>query len=93
MKYDESQVMSHASGYLYYSLSGAWHDGTLLAVLYEEILQVLLETLLNKLKELYRMKLIPKKIVNNLRNFINENKDNIKNKGQVYLMPKIKKDY
>ncbi|WP_162146967.1 hypothetical protein [Acholeplasma granularum] len=93
MKYDESQVMSHASGYLYYSLSGAWYDGTQLAVLYEEILQVLLETLLNKLKELYRMKLIPKKIVNYLRNFINENKDNIKNKGQVYLMPKIKKDY
>lgn len=27
MKYDESQAMSHASGYLYNCLTGAWSDG------------------------------------------------------------------
>ena len=93
MKYDESQAMSHASGYLYYCLSGAWYDGTLLAVLYEELLQVLLSKLMIKLKDLQKRTLLPKTIVNYLRNFIKDNRAYIDNKKQIYLMPKVKKNY
>lgn len=93
MKYDESQAMSHASGYLYYCLSGAWYDGTLLAILYEELLQVLLSKLMIKLKDLQKRTLLPKTIINYLRNFIKDNRTYIDNKKQIYLMPKVKKNY
>lgn len=93
MKYDESQAMSHASGYLYYCLSGAWYDGTMLAILYEEILHFLLTKLLNKLKDLQKQNLLSKTIINYLRNLIKENRTYIDSKKQIYLMPKVKKNY
>lgn len=93
MKYDESQAMSHASGYLYYCLSGAWYDGNLLAYLYDELLQVLLTKLHKRLQILYIENKIEKTMINFLRNFINENKDFIARKKQIYLMPKVKKNY
>lgn len=93
MKYDESQAMSHASGYLYYCLSGAWYDGTLLAVLYEEILQVLLNKLLIKLNNLYKENLLPKTMINYLRNFLKDNRTYINKKKSIYLMPKVGKNY
>lgn len=93
MKYHESQAMSHASGYLYYCLDGAWHDGTLLAVLYEEILQILLEKLVVKLTNLYKQGVLSKTIINFLRNFLKDNRTYISRKRSIYLMQKVKKMY
>lgn len=93
MKYDESQAMSHASGYLYYSLSGAWYDGNFLAILYDELLHILLKKLLNKFVDMYKNEKISKTIVNFLRNFIKDNSDYIEKKKMIYLMPKVPKNY
>lgn len=93
MKYDESQKMSHATGYLYYALPGAWDDGNVLAYLFEELFQLLLYKLLNKLESLYKDKLISKKSVNFLRNFLKQNEDYIDKKRDLYLFPRVAKTF
>ena len=65
-----------------------------LAVLSEELLQLLLNKLLNKLHLLYKSNIISSKmIVNYLRNFIKENRKYIDDKTPIYLMPKVNKDF
>lgn len=93
MKYDESQVMSHATGYLYYSLTGAWSDGNVIAYLYDELVQLLLKKLLCNLKELHKNKKIDKSILNWLRNFIKDNEKYVLEKRELYLMPKVQKTF
>ena len=65
----------------------------MLAILYEEILHFLLTKLLNKLKNLQKQNLLSKTIINYLRNLIKENRTYIDSKKQIYLMPKVKKNY
>lgn len=92
LKYDESQVMSHSTGYLYNSTSGAWSDGTNLSFLFDELLNALIKKIHIIFMDLHSKRKIDKSIVNYLRNLIKKNNEIIKNKKGLFLLPKKQKN-
>lgn len=91
MKYDESQNMSHANGYMFFSPTGAWIDGQNVALYSEKILNSILEMFVKNEKHSEMTQF--KTARNIVRNYIKKVQPMIDFKFRFFSSPKINKDF
>jgi len=91
MKYDESQNMSHANGYMLFAPTGAWIDGQNLSVYSDFILNRILDLFLEKEKE--RRNDNKKTVRNVIRNYIKKSEKILQQKHAFFASPKIPKNF
>lgn len=90
MKLKESQIMSHASGYMFFTTTGAWVDGCNMLLFMDEYLKNIMKSFL----EVYRLEDNRNKtIVNLIRNFLKDNESLLKNKHALLSLPKSQKNF
>ena len=91
LKYDESQNMSHANGYMFFTPKGAWEDGLNVALYVDLVLEKILEVFLITEK---KNSISGNKTSRNIiRNYVKKMKPLIALKGKFFASPKINKDF
>jgi hypothetical protein len=92
MLYEESQIMSHATGYLYFANTGAWMDGQYLGYYIHKFMQISIERLCEVLSsEEMKTKLAGKTMRNITRNFLKNTKERVAVYGKMLQIPKTSK--
>jgi hypothetical protein len=91
MKYDESQIMSHANGYMFFAPAGSWVDGQNLMIYSDFILNELLILFLEN-EPAYR-RTNSKTVRNVVRNYLKKSDSIISAKHLFFASPKINKNF
>lgn len=92
MKYDESQNMSHANGYMFFTTLGAWLDGLNIAIYFDRIFNTILEIFLEN-EPRFRENKKSKVVRNAVRNYLRRSTDIINKKNLFYMSPKVIKKF
>ncbi|MDD4157363.1 MAG: hypothetical protein PHY08_12400, partial [Candidatus Cloacimonetes bacterium] len=94
MCYEESQIMSHATGYMYFSNSGAWMSGQVLSIYIHKFSDVLFNKLLMLFQKLKSSGNVPDKIfINVIRNYQKKSKEIIGQIDGLIRIPKVRKKF
>lgn len=89
MIYEESQIMSHATGYLFFANTGAWMDGQYLGEFVLKFMQYILKRLCDLLgSPEIKQKLNGKTLLNITRNYLKNSAQRIEVYGQMLRFPK-----
>ena len=92
MCYEESQIMSHATGYMHFANTGAWASGQILGLYIHKFAERAVDKFLTHFQALRDSgKLKEKTLINVLRNYKKRSKEHIELIEKIYRIPKIKK--
>lgn len=86
MKFEESQVMSHASGYMLFSTLGAWDDGVNIFHIMDDYFISIIEKIMTKNENLIKIQYL-------FRNYLKKYMKNAIIKKKIASIPRVKKTY
>lgn len=90
MKYEESQIVSHASGYMYFATPAVWSDGINIPLLMDQYFHQVLKQLLERYEELGFKGRTLKNVV---RNYLKKVEELVTEKNQLYSLKRVNKDF
>lgn len=94
MCYEESQIMSHATGYMFFANSGAWTSGQALSIYIHKFSDVLFGKLLIKFQDLKSSdKIQGKTFINVIRNYKKRSNEIINQIDKLIRTPKVRKKF
>ena len=94
MCYEESQIMSHATGYMHFANTGAWASGQVLGIYIHKFAERVISKLLKYFQDLRASGAMQSKtLINVLRNYLKRSREHINMIEIVYRIPKIRKTF